>query len=285
MSSSVARPIPRSGPSVLGAVLTALGGTVAWHLRHYRRVHALAQSLRVPLTHDRVVGEGEGPALRLVAIGDSVVEGVGLGDATFALPGRVAAELAAVAGRPVEVRSLGRSGQRMAAVLATQVPELAGLAADAVVVAGGTNDGLGRRPAERVAADTTALLTAVRQAAPGAAVCLVPCMDIRTAPALPRPSNHLVGWHFSRIKTAQVRAAVALGVPAVGVTARHRCTTTGRTASIRVRRASPGSRSASPATWRRSSSGPSRRVQRSAELHGGHCGGRVSRDGSCGGSS
>lgn len=74
MSSSVPRPIPRSGPSVLGAVLTALGGTVAWHLRHYRRVHTLAQSLRVPLAHDRVVGEG-GRALRLVAIGDSVVGG------------------------------------------------------------------------------------------------------------------------------------------------------------------------------------------------------------------
>lgn len=208
-------PHPRAG--ILGALIGAFWAVVAWHVRHYRRVHALAQSPRVPLVHDRVVGEGEGPVLRLVAIGDSVVEGVGLDDPALALPVRVATALAASCGRPVEVHALGQSGQRVGQVLATQVPALAELEADAVVVAGGTNDGLGRRPPQRVAADTAELLAAVRRLAPRAAVCLVPCIDIRTAPALPRPSNHLVGWHFARIEAAQVRAAEALGVPAVAV--------------------------------------------------------------------
>lgn len=214
-----AGPGARRSPLAVGLAvgLISLVGVVGWHVQCYRRVRAHAQGLRVQLAHDCVVGAGPGPPVRLALLGDSTVEGDGLDDPRTAMPGQVAAALVAATGRAVDVRAFGRSGLRVGRVLTTQVPRLIGLEADAVVISAGVNDGLGRRPPWRVAADTAALLVAVRQVAPTAALCLVGCIDIRTAPALPRPANRVIGWHFARTQRAQLRAAAASGVPAVPV--------------------------------------------------------------------
>ncbi len=89
-----------------------------------------------PLQHDGRVGAAEGPALRMVWLGDSTAAGVGASDAAHAIPGRVAAAL----DRPVHVTSLAVSGDRVADVVADQVPELAALRPDVVLVSIGAND-------------------------------------------------------------------------------------------------------------------------------------------------
>ena len=89
-----------------------------------------------PLQHDGRVGAAEGPALRMVWLGDSTAAGVGASDAAHAIPGRVAAAL----DRPVDVTSLAVSGDRVADVVADQLPELAALRPDVVLVSIGAND-------------------------------------------------------------------------------------------------------------------------------------------------
>ncbi|MGK2949871.1 MAG: SGNH/GDSL hydrolase family protein [Acidimicrobiales bacterium] len=88
-----------------------------------------------PLDHDGRIG-GRGPALRMVWLGDSTAAGVGASSAELAIPQRVARAL----GRPVELTSLAVSGARVADVIDEQVPALAGLRPDVVLVSVGAND-------------------------------------------------------------------------------------------------------------------------------------------------
>lgn len=88
-----------------------------------------------PLDHDGRIG-GEGPALRMVWLGDSTAAGVGATSAAGAIPWRVAEAL----GRPVELTSLAVSGDRVADVVADQLPAVAALEPDVVLVSIGAND-------------------------------------------------------------------------------------------------------------------------------------------------
>ncbi len=85
---------------------------------------------------DGMVGEGPGPALEVVWLGDSTAAGVGASSATAALPTLVAAGL----DRPVELTVLARSGATVAEVLERQLPAVAGLEPDVVFVSVGAND-------------------------------------------------------------------------------------------------------------------------------------------------
>ncbi len=89
-----------------------------------------------PLRHDGRIGEGAGPALRMVWLGDSTAAGVGASDVDLAIPRRVAAAL----DRPVELTSLAVSGDRVADVVDDQVPALGALQPDVVLVSIGAND-------------------------------------------------------------------------------------------------------------------------------------------------
>jgi len=88
------------------------------------------------LDHDGRIGDGPGPVLHMVWLGDSTAAGVGASDADLAIPRRVAAAL----DRPIELTSLAVSGDRVADVVADQVPELAALQPDVVLVSIGAND-------------------------------------------------------------------------------------------------------------------------------------------------
>lgn len=88
-----------------------------------------------PLDLDGRLG-GPGDALRTVWLGDSTAAGVGASSPDHALPRLVGAAL----DRPVEVRSLAVSGDRIGDVVADQVPRLAALDPDVVLVSVGAND-------------------------------------------------------------------------------------------------------------------------------------------------
>lgn len=88
-----------------------------------------------PLQHDGHLG-GDGPALRMVWLGDSTAAGVGASSADGAVPRRVARAL----DRPVDLTVRAISGARISDVLAHQVDDLASLAPDVVLVSIGAND-------------------------------------------------------------------------------------------------------------------------------------------------
>ena len=125
----------RSRVAVVAAVpvaLIGLGALLAVQVLLARR----GPMLEGPsLDLDGRVG-GSGPALSVVWLGDSTAAGVGATEGTDALPTVVATS----AGRPVELRVLAVSGERVGGVVDEQLPAVAALEPDAVFVSVGAND-------------------------------------------------------------------------------------------------------------------------------------------------
>lgn len=156
--------------------------------------------------HTATVGGTGGPPLRLVLLGDSAVDGYGLtsGDA---LPRQLASRLAARTDRPVQVRSVARSGARTRDVVAEQLPLLRAAGdADLVVVGVGVNDAIRATRAGEVAAGTEALVRGVAAAAPQATLVVLVCPDLRAAPGLGPVLRRLLGARCRAVQRAQVAA-------------------------------------------------------------------------------
>lgn len=147
--------------AVLGTVAAALPAAVAALAVEVGRARRGAVLPADPgYVVDATVGNGSGPPLEVVVLGDSTVAGVGAPTLDGCLPVHLARRLAAGSGRTVHVRGLGVGSARTEDVLRVQVPRLAGRADLAVVVVG-PNDVLYRTPPPRVTAATAALLRAV----------------------------------------------------------------------------------------------------------------------------
>jgi lysophospholipase L1-like esterase len=206
---------------VAGAVVGASAlGVAGANLIHVQRLRRRSAGLTGDLEHaavvsaDGAVGDGrtdDGAALSLMILGDSAARGFGLTDPGTAFPYLTARGLAAVAGRPVAVSSLATDGHTTADVLALQVPEVALVAPDAIVVSVGVNDAIKNTPARDVETGTTAVLDVLTSRCPDTTVVLVPCPDLRNAPGFPRPLNRVVGWRCERVAAAQRRGAAVVG--------------------------------------------------------------------------
>ena len=97
-------------------------------------------------------------AIELVALGDSAAQAVGASAPERGWVGQLADHVQRVSGRPVHVVNLSRSGARIADVVHRQLPLLAGLRPDLVVVGVGGNDIVGSFDRERLAAQVEALV-------------------------------------------------------------------------------------------------------------------------------
>lgn len=133
---------------------------------------------------------GAVPPLRMVWLGDSTAAGVGATTADSALPRQVAARL----GRPVQLTVLARSGARIGDVVDEQLPQLADLRPELVVVSVGSNDvthltgaGAYRDRWRRLVPPPDAVLIALG----------IP--DMGSPPRLPQPLRALVGWRARRL--------------------------------------------------------------------------------------
>ena len=119
--------------------------------------------------HHGVVG-GAGRPIRLLAIGESTVCGVGLtrGDETVAAT--TARALAHRTGRPVVWRAEGLSGATVRDAREQLLPRIAPEPADLLIVAFGVNDATAYRSPTEFANDLAGLVTAVRERVGDAAV-------------------------------------------------------------------------------------------------------------------
>jgi lysophospholipase L1-like esterase len=161
-----------------------------------------------------------GAGKRLVWLGDSTAAGVGASSSARALPSQVADGLArdvrdpssgdGLAAPDVSVAVLAVSGARVADVQADQVPKVAGLRPDLVLISVGANDtihltgrGAFRHTYEEV----------VRALPPGAPVVLLGVPDMGAIPRFAQPLRAVSGWR-GRHLDAEVRR-VAAGTGAV----------------------------------------------------------------------
>lgn len=170
--------------------------------------------------HAALVGAGTGPPLRLLLLGDSAVDGHGLG-VEESLPRRVAERLAERTGRRVEVRSVAVSGATSADVAALQLPLLEQVRAvgevDAVVVGVGVNDALQRVRPTAVTEATRSIVRGVRSIAPSAAFAYVPCHDLGGAPGPGPVLRAVLGARCRAVARWQHAVLTACEVPvAVG---------------------------------------------------------------------
>lgn len=144
-----------------------------------------------------------GTGRRVVWLGDSTAAGVGASSSAGALPSQVAADGLGVPDSSLAV--LAVSGARVDDVLADQVPKVAGLRPDLVLISVGANDtihltgrGTFRDTYEKV----------VRALPAGVPVVLLGVPDMGAIPRFLQPLRAVSGWRGRRID-AEVRMVAA----------------------------------------------------------------------------
>jgi acyl-CoA thioesterase I len=144
-----------------------------------------------------------GTGKRVVWLGDSTAAGVGASASAGALPSQVADGLAAA-----EVSVLAVSGARVADVARDQVPKVAALQPDLVLISVGANDtihltgrGAFRHTYEKV----------VRALPAGAPVVLLGVPDMGAIPRFAQPLRAVSGWRGRNIDAEVRRVAAATG--------------------------------------------------------------------------
>jgi lysophospholipase L1-like esterase len=157
-----------------------------------------------------------GPGRRLVWLGDSTAAGVGASAPPGALPSLVAAGLDAAGGTasPAAVSVLAVSGARVADVLADQLPKVAGLRPDLVLISVGANDTIhltGRGTFRRTYEDL------IRSLPPGVPVVLLGVPDMGAIPRFRQPLRAVSGWRGRRIDAEVREVAAATGAVYVDI--------------------------------------------------------------------
>ncbi len=146
-----------------------------------------------------------GSGRRMVWLGDSTAAGVGASGPAGALSGQVADGLGAADGF---VAVLAVSGARVADVRADQLPKVAGLRPDLVLISVGANDAIhltGRGTFRRAYEDL------VRGLPPGVPIVLLGVPDMGAIPRFHQPLRALAGWRGRRLDAEIRKVAAATG--------------------------------------------------------------------------
>jgi lysophospholipase L1-like esterase len=173
--------------------LVALQGTVT-----RRRVPCLPP-VKTPC-HGLVPGQGA--PIRVLAVGESTVAGVGLthGDETVAAT--TARALARQTRRPVAWQGHGLSGATVSDAAQRLLPQIAAEPADILIIAFGVNDTIAYRPPSAFAEDLAALVTALRARIGEAAAVITGVAPLACFPALPWPLRTILNWRSAALQEA-----------------------------------------------------------------------------------
>lgn len=146
-----------------------------------RRGENLPDGVPYPLSGR--VGSGDGPAVRMVWLGDSTAAGVGASSVDATLPRQVATQVSQASGRPIQLLGLAVSGARIADVRDEQVGKVPA-DADIVLISIGSNDvtHVTRKAAFRSTYDEV-----VSRLPEGAEVVLLGVPDFGAPPRLAQP--------------------------------------------------------------------------------------------------
>jgi len=171
-------------------------------------------------TSGRCVGPSQARPLRLLAIGESTVAGVGAAHHGEALTGQLARQLASLTGRGVAWVACGLSGASVATAHTALLPQVAAEPADLLLVVFGVNDVLEHTRSARYARGLQALIEALRERVGNAPVLIAAAPPMDRFPSLPRPLNAYLGARAALLNGATRRLAVgraAQVAPLVGI--------------------------------------------------------------------
>lgn len=171
------------------AAFHALLPAIAWQGLRLRRT-----ALRAPPAAGPARGVvGSGPTLHLLALGDSIIAGVGIDTLDHALPGRTAAALARLGSREVHWRAAGASGLRARQVAELLARQPAGERVEVVLVSVGVNDVTGIGSTRRWQRDLARLLDAIHAVHADALLVLAGLPPMDRFPLLPQPLGAALG--------------------------------------------------------------------------------------------
>jgi lysophospholipase L1-like esterase len=156
-----------------------------------------------------ITGPGEKP-LRLVAVGESPLAGVGLADQGETLTARLAELLTIKLNRPVQWQTAARGGVTARQTCQHLVELLEPKPASLILVGLGVNDSLKQQGIERWQQDLIALIEALRARVGPAPVILTGVPDMGRFPALPAPLSILLGSRARLLDAASAELAARL---------------------------------------------------------------------------
>jgi lysophospholipase L1-like esterase len=148
---------------------------------------------------------GIGQAIRVLAIGESTVSGIGLTRSDETVAAMTARTLARLTGRPAAWRACGLSGATVRDGLHELVPRIAPTPADLIIVAFCVNDVTAYRSPAGFTDDLAALVTAARNRVGNAAVVIGGVAPLNSFPALPWPLRTILGWRAAALQAAADR--------------------------------------------------------------------------------
>ena len=160
---------------------------------------------RLPDAEGAVSGTvGDGEDLRLLAIGESTVAGIGAETHKEALTGQFAKHLSRGIRRKVTWHALGESGITIRRTIDELVPRIPEGGFDVVVIALGGNDVFQANSPERFRQDLGELVGTIRKQNPAAKIFLANVPMVRDFTALPNPLRYLLSrlaklHHFNAI--------------------------------------------------------------------------------------
>ena len=149
---------------------------------------------RVPASPESGVAPPEtGPPLRLLGLGDSLIEGVGVTRAEDCLTACCAREFADASGRAVAWQTVGRSGATSASVLHKLAARLPPEPVDFFLVSAGVNDVTALRRRHEWRAHLDALVTRLARHSPDAFAVFLGLPPLQRFPILPSPLAQVLG--------------------------------------------------------------------------------------------
>ncbi len=158
---------------------------------------------------------GQGGSLRLLAIGDSIIDGVGVSHLDNALVGQVVAGLSEAVSATIHWQALGRSGFNSTQVRRHLLPQAAPEPADLVLVSVGVNDIIGLRNLAHWRREVDELIKAIIKHSPNARIAMAAIPPMERFPALPQPLRSILGMRGRDFQV--VLEAVAAGFENVDV--------------------------------------------------------------------
>ena len=153
----------------------------------------------------------EGEPLRLIALGESTVAGVGARTHETGLAGQLASTLSRHTRRRVEWTVVARSGINARDSRTELVPQLSGRHADVVMIALGVNDAIEFHTARRWATDVEGLIEDVRAQVGDPLVLLSGVPPLNYFPALPQPLSFVLGARSAALERASLKMVEKLG--------------------------------------------------------------------------
>lgn len=145
---------------------------------------------------------GNGEDARLLAIGDSIIAGVGATRLPKALVGQTATALSRARNCRVSWRALGRSGYDSTRLLENVVPLLPACSFDYIIVSVGVNDITGLTSIRRWRRNLAALLDALEDHSPNALIAVAGIPPLHGFPLLPQPLRAAFGLRGKAFEAA-----------------------------------------------------------------------------------